>query len=158
FNFLHYGHNPQVNALCLILLLIAVAPLALFLAANAKRKHQGGSGRTIPSVSMASALIGLLVGCSPAKPLNEAPVESKFFSWVKVIGMRGAGPGEFSKPRSVAVDAQDNLYAVDMTGRVQKFSPEGTFMSFWQMPQPDKGKPKGLCRDEEGNAVVREPQ
>src|SRR5947208_2129316 len=39
FNFLHYGHNPQVNALCLILLLIAMAPLALFLAVNPRRKH-----------------------------------------------------------------------------------------------------------------------
>lgn len=28
FNLLHYGHNAQVNALCLLLLLLAVAPLA----------------------------------------------------------------------------------------------------------------------------------
>ena len=150
FNFLHYGHNPQVNALCLILLLIAVAPLALFLASNARR-------RMIPLLSGALALIGLLAGCSPATPSNQAPVESKFFSRVKVIGARGAGPGEFNKPRSVAVDAQDNLYVVDMTGRVQKFSPDGTFLSFWQMPQTDKGKPKGMCRDEKGNVVVLEP-
>src|SRR2546421_11575551 len=30
FNFLHYGHNPQVNALCVVLLMLAVAPLCLF--------------------------------------------------------------------------------------------------------------------------------
>src|SRR5439155_11706384 len=71
FNFLHYGHNPQVNALCLILLLIAVAPLALFLAINARRKQM------IPLLSGALALIGLLAGCSPATPSNEAPVASK---------------------------------------------------------------------------------
>src|SRR5207245_3447879 len=118
---------------------------------------RGGSGRMIPLLSGAFALIGLLAGCSPAAPSNEAPVESKFFSRVKVIGARGAGPGEFNKPRSVAVDAQDNFYAVDMTGRVQKFSPDGTFLSFWQMPQTDKGKPKGMCRDEKGNIVVLEP-
>jgi len=128
----------------LILLLLAITPLALFLAAKAGRKFG------------ALALIGLLTGCSPATP-NEAPVESKFFSRVKVIGTRGAGPGEFNKPRSVAVDSQDNLYAVDMTGRVQKFSPDGTFLSFWQMPQTDKGKPKGMCRDEKSNIVVLEP-
>jgi len=120
----------------------------LFLAANARRKQH---------TSGALALIGLLAGCSPATPSNEATVESKFFSRVKVIGARGAGPGEFNKPRSVAVDAQDNLYAVDMTGRVQKFSPDGTFLSFWQMPQTDKGKPKGMCCDEKGNVVVLEP-
>src|SRR5438876_4990191 len=201
FNLLHYGHNPQVNALCLILLLIAVAPLALFLAINKSRKHHTGfggilfpapperrsdkptrnpsrgrefarvpiwkapvlevaargSGRKIPAVSAALALIWLLAGCSPATPSNEAPIESQFFSRVKVIGARGAGPGEFNKPRSVAVDAQDNLYVVDMTGRVQKFSPEGAFLGFWQMPQTDKGKPKGMCRDEKGNIVVLEP-
>ena len=28
FNLLHYGHHAQVNALCLILLLLAVLPLA----------------------------------------------------------------------------------------------------------------------------------
>src|SRR5207248_3341104 len=58
---------------------------------------------------------------------------------------------------SVAVDTNDNLFAVDMTGRVQKFSPAGVFLISWQMPQTDKGKPKGMCRDERGNIVVLEP-
>jgi DNA-binding beta-propeller fold protein YncE len=57
----------------------------------------------------------------------------------------------------VAVDKQDNLYAVDMTGRVQKFSPVGAFLLSWQMPQTDLGKPKGMCRDREGNIIVLEP-
>src|SRR5439155_4296456 len=42
FNFLHYGHNPQVNALCLVLLILAIAPLCVFtlLAARpARRTH-----------------------------------------------------------------------------------------------------------------------
>ena len=30
FGLLHYGHNSQVNALCLLLLALAVAPLALW--------------------------------------------------------------------------------------------------------------------------------
>jgi DNA-binding beta-propeller fold protein YncE len=84
-------------------------------------------------------------------------VESKIFSRVTVIGSRGTGLGQFNKPRSVAVDAEDNLYVVDMTGRVQKFSPDGAFLSFWEMPQTDKGKPKGMCRDEAGNILVVEP-
>ena len=195
FNFLHYGHNPQVNALCLILLMLAVTPLALFTVFKASRPSRPvlsgasslrGADKPTPnpspaeevahasarSVSLPRAdrssrmillssgvlpLIVLLAGCSPATSSNEAPVESKLFSRVKVIGARGAGLGEFNKPRSVAVDARDNLYAVDMTGRVQKFSPEGIFLSFWQMPQTDKGKPKGMCRDEKGNIVVLEP-
>ncbi len=169
FNFLHYGHNAQVNALCLVLLMLALAPLIVFVAVGAwtRRKSStdaladtGGNGTRriplLPPVGLA-ALLWMLAGCSPATSSNEAPVESKFFSRVKVIGARGAGLGEFNKPRSVAVDAGDNLYVVDMTGRVQKFSPDGDFLSFWQMPQTDKGKPKGMCRDEKGNIVVLEP-
>jgi DNA-binding beta-propeller fold protein YncE len=65
--------------------------------------------------------------------------------------------GELNKPRSVAVDGKDNLYVVDMTGRVQKFSGAGIFQLSWQMPQTDLGKPKGMCRDQDGNIVVVEP-
>ena len=39
FNLLHYGHNSQVNALCLILLAVALAPL---LVAAAFRALRGG--------------------------------------------------------------------------------------------------------------------
>ncbi len=55
------------------------------------------------------------------------------------------------------MDAQDNLYVVDMTGRVQKFSPNGSYLLSWQMPQTELGKPKGMCRDREGKIVVVEP-
>ncbi|TMP99839.1 MAG: ABC transporter permease subunit, partial [Verrucomicrobia bacterium] len=295
FNFLHYGHNPQVNALCLVLLMLAIAPLCVFTllgARPARRTHNtmpnwgsalrfmeslpadsaahcdheparmvaqasclwsrtgilpvnagwkpapgvwnagwkpalhdrqdacptiarfmeglhsvfsghwghepgpAGSGAAVPAacagVSPATnsgarrpsgrrdacptaasestvrrrlarpafglaALLWTLTGCGPGTSPNEAAVESRLFNRVRVIGTRGAGLGEFNKPRSVAVDSQDNLYVVDMTGRVQKFSSEGTFLSFWQMPQTDKGKPKGMCRDEKGDIVVLEP-
>src|SRR5204863_95637 len=83
-------------------------------------------------------VVVLVVGCDKQQPA----FETKFFSAVEVIGRRGAGIGELNKPRSVALDRQDNLYVVDMTGRVQKFSPAGQFLLSWQMPQTDKGKPK----------------
>jgi DNA-binding beta-propeller fold protein YncE len=88
---------------------------------------------------------------------RSVPVKSRFFSRVEVIGSRGAGVGELNKPRSVALDAGDNLYVVDMTGRVQKFSPDGKFILEWQMPQIEKGKPKGMCRDKAGDIVLVEP-
>lgn len=44
-----------------------------------------------------------------------------------------------------------------MTGRVQKFSPEGKYLSHWQMPETDLGKPKGMGRDHDGNIIVVEP-
>src|ERR1700683_2379100 len=87
----------------------------------------------IKSCAALLALFALILpGCSDDRQ-NSAPVQSRFFSRVQIIGTRGAGFGEFNKPRSVAVDAHDNLYVVDMTGRVQKFSPDGVCLAFWQM-------------------------
>ncbi len=161
FNLLHYGHNAQVNALCLTLLAVAVAPLVLW-------KTWGGvhgawsvlrsPSRITPHASRLTLLFAcvlLLAGCRPAS--TSASLRSQIFSRVEVFGSRGAGVGQLNKPRSVAVDNQDNLFVVDMTGRVQKFSPSGSFLLSWQMPQTDLGKPKGMCRDRDGNIVVVEP-
>src|ERR1700716_2848023 len=98
----------------------------------------------------------LLSGCSRAST-ERSSLNSRLFSEVQIIGTRGTAPGQLNKPRSVALDMNDNLFVVDMTGRVQKFSPAGLFLSSWQMPQTDKGKPKGMCRDAQGNIVVLEP-
>jgi DNA-binding beta-propeller fold protein YncE len=111
---------------------------------------------TPPGIALGALALCLWAGCS-ANDQRSATVHSRFFSRVEVIGSRGAGPGEFNKPRSVAVDARDNLFVVDMTGRVQKFSPDGKYLLDWQMPQTEKGKPKGMCRDKAGDIVVVEP-
>ena len=101
----------------------------------------------------------LFAGCQP--PSTDAhkqfPIHSKIFDHVEIIGSRGVGIGQLNKPRSVAIDSHDNLFVVDMTGRVQEFSSNGVFLLSWQMPQTDLGKPKGMCRDREGNIVVVEP-
>ena len=97
-------------------------------------------------------------GCKPKMDdERSAALRSSIFSHVEIIGSRGTGPGQFNKPRSLALDTNDNLFVVDMTGRVQKFSPDGKFLLSWQMPQTDLGKPKGMCRDGEGNIVILEP-
>jgi ABC-type Fe3+ transport system permease subunit/streptogramin lyase len=150
FNLLHYGHNTQVNALCLLLLALALLPLLVAAAFHFLRPIRASR------LALAACAALLLQGCSGAEQ-RSAPVQSRFFSRVEVIGSRGAGVGEFNKPRSVAVDAADNLYVVDMTGRVQKFSPDGLWLAAWQMPEIEKGKPKGMCRDADGNIVVVEP-
>lgn len=98
----------------------------------------------------------LLAGCT-YESATEAPLDSRLFSRVEVIGSRGSPLGHFNKPRSVAVDGQDNLYVIDMTGRVQKFSPRGEFLTSWRMPETDIGKPKGMCTDSNGNMVLVEP-
>ncbi len=95
-------------------------------------------------------------GCAPPSSRTR-DVNSSVFVRAEVIGGRGSTLGLFNKPRSVAVDGQDNLYVIDMTGRVQKFSPAGEFLLSWQLPQTDLGKPKGMGTDTNGNIVVVEP-
>ncbi|MHC1765749.1 MAG: hypothetical protein AB9869_15870 [Verrucomicrobiia bacterium] len=147
FNLLHYGHNDQVNALCVLLLALAVLPVAVWaLFAGMRRK---------PAIVLSLVIAAAGAGCRGSP--DSAPIKSQLFTRVEVLGTRGTGVGQFNKPRSLTLDATDALYVVDMTGRVQKFSPQGAFVLSWQMPQTDLGKPKGMCRDAKGNIVVVEP-
>ncbi|HEY3861516.1 MAG TPA: 6-bladed beta-propeller [Verrucomicrobiae bacterium] len=154
FNLLHYGHNSQVNALCLLLLALGLLPWLAW--SGLRWAWLGWRSKWAACLLCCAFIPGLLAGCS-VDGRKSAPVNSKFFSRVEIIGSRGAGVGELNKPRSVALDARDNLYVIDMTGRVQKFSPEGKFLMDWQMPQITKGKPKGMCRDKAGEIVLVEP-
>ncbi len=183
FNLLHYGYAGQVNALCLALLGLALLPLAgWWVCRKASRsdkntKHQTPNTKKTPSSKLQTRrdqpvsvgwclkflwclMFGVWcfsTGCSPSPERNEAALDSKCFERAIVIGTRGVGVGEFNKPRSVACDTNGNVYAADMTGRVQKCSPEGQYLLSWQMPQTDLGKPKGMGRDRDGNIIVVEP-
>lgn len=154
FNLLHYGHNAQVNSLCLVLLALAVAPLLIWKIANHNWRTPSWKKSRAALFLIFAALF--LTSCS-VDTSTEKTLDSKFFSRVVLLGARGVGVGEFNKPRSLAVDRDDNLYVVDMTGRVQKFSPDGQFLLLWQMPQTDLGKPKGMGCDKDGNIIVIEP-
>jgi ABC-type Fe3+ transport system permease subunit/sugar lactone lactonase YvrE len=164
FNLLHYGHNAQVNALCVALLGVAVAPLLLWkmycvLRVLWERIAPFQPLRTTQYATRAALLISaasIFAGCKLSSS-SDTELNSRFFSRVQIIGSRGVGVGQLNKPRSVAIDGQDNLFVVDMTGRVQKFSPNGLFLLSWQMPQTDLGKPKGMGRDRNGNIIVVEP-
>jgi ABC-type Fe3+ transport system permease subunit/sugar lactone lactonase YvrE len=148
FNLLHYGHAGQVNALCLVLLGLALLPLGLWGVARAGLARLGG---------MALGAF-LLVGCSEKDGKGRrVPLESRWFSHSEIIGSRGVAPGQFNKPRSLVCDRDDNLYVADVTGRIQKFDRDGRFLLQWQMPQTDLGKPKGMGLDPEGHVLVIEP-
>jgi len=108
-----------------------------------------------PSAFPLLLLIGIC-GCSVQTPPNRLGTEH-LFGRVEIIGTRGTGMGQFTKPRSLALDREDNLYVVDMTGRVQKFSPRGDVLFSWRMPETDLGKPKGMSRDAEGRIIIVEP-
>lgn len=148
FNLLHYGHAGQVNALCLVLLGLALLPLGIWALWKSQLGRLGG-------IALGAAI---LAGCSEGETgERRVPLDSRWFSHAEVIGSRGVAPGQFNKPRSLVCDREDNLYVADVTGRIQKFDPTGRFILQWQMPQTDLGKPKGMGLDPEGHVLVIEP-
>ena len=71
-----------------------------------------------------------------------------------VWGKHGTSPGRLQRPRSIAIDAHDELYIVDMTARIQVFTTEGKYLRGWQTPEHATGRPTGLSIDRRGNVLV----
>lgn len=69
-------------------------------------------------------------------------------------GRWGRGPGQFQKPRAIALDAQGRIYTVDMTARIQVFDRAGTLLRSWRTPAQENGRPTGLSIDRAGNLLV----
>ena len=93
-------------------------------------------------------IVGLasIAGCAPGV---SRPGEPEV-----VWGRRGLTNGRFQKPRAMAIDDQDRLYIVDMTGRIQVFSPDGQFLRSWRTPEITDGRPTGLSFDRHGRLMV----
>jgi DNA-binding beta-propeller fold protein YncE len=72
----------------------------------------------------------------------------------RIIGEHGMGPGQFSKPRAIAVAQDGSIFVVDMTARIQRFSPEGEFETSWQMENWEAGKPTGIDIDPNGRVLI----
>lgn len=71
-----------------------------------------------------------------------------------VWGRRGMSDGRLQKPRAMAIDDKDELYIVDMTGRIQVFTADGKFLRGWQTPEFVNGRPCGLGFDRDGHLLV----
>jgi streptogramin lyase len=69
-------------------------------------------------------------------------------------GRSGVTDGRFNKPRAMTIDANDQIYVVDITARIQVFTTEGGFLRGWQTPVHDNGRPTGLGIDRRGNLLV----
>ena len=69
-------------------------------------------------------------------------------------GRQGVKPGDFQKPRAIAVNSQDELYLVDMTARIQVFDADGNFLRGWKSPASKNGRPSGLSFDRQGRLLV----
>lgn len=105
--------------------------------------------RQFLQTSFASAAAGLLLplnGCINGSPgVSQADI---------VYGRNGYGKGEFQKPRAIAIDANDDIYIVDMTGRIQVFNPDGQYQRHWNTPAVANGRPTGLSIGRDGNIWV----
>lgn len=72
-----------------------------------------------------------------------------------VWGKRGTQPGDFVRPRAIAIDAKDRLYIVDFTARIQVYDRNGVFTGHsWSTPDFRNGRPSGLSIDRDGNLLV----
>ncbi len=71
-----------------------------------------------------------------------------------IWGRLGLSEGRFQKPRAMAIDANQEIYIVDKTGRIQVFDTEGQFLRLWNTPAIEMGKPTGLGIDRDGNLMV----
>jgi DNA-binding beta-propeller fold protein YncE len=88
--------------------------------------------------------LAVVCGCGNAREIPQL-----------VWGKRGVQPGELVKPRAIAIDAQDRLYLVDWTARLQVFDRDGIFLgSTWTCPDYRNGRPSGLSIDRDGNLLV----
>src|SRR5262249_47889136 len=68
-------------------------------------------------------------------------------------GGRGSDKGQFDSPTAMAIDANGSILVADTgNGRIQKFSPTGTFLT--SIGQFDA--PNGIAIDREGNIYVAE--
>jgi DNA-binding beta-propeller fold protein YncE len=90
-----------------------------------------------------SALL-FVVGCGERRAAPE-----------RVWGKRGVQDGQLVKPRAAAIDAQDRLYLVDWTARIQVFDRDGKHLGHtWTPPDYRNGRPSGLSIDRDGNLLV----
>jgi DNA-binding beta-propeller fold protein YncE len=75
--------------------------------------------------------------------------------FVSIWGRQGTGPGEFSEPRDVAVDAKGRLYVADAGNRrVQVFDSEGQFIATWEGGEEEFVEPLALVVDSGGDIYV----
>jgi sugar lactone lactonase YvrE len=73
--------------------------------------------------------------------------------FVRSIGSHGTGDGQFVEPTDVVIDGHGNLGVVSHY-KVQKFTPDGTFLTSWSLPEGTYWPELNLAQDIQGNIYV----
>ena len=79
------------------------------------------------------------------------------YGFVDAWGGYGYADGRFMTPNAIAVDKEDNVYVTDETCRIQKFTPDGEFISKWESCGPGTEsliEPVDIGIDDDGNVYV----
>lgn len=84
----------------------------------------------------------------------DSPLTSSDASYIFTWGSLGTKPGQFTKPRGIAFSPRNEVYVVDMTGRIQAFDPQGKYLRSFRTPEIAKGKPTGLGFSPQGLLFV----
>jgi DNA-binding beta-propeller fold protein YncE len=124
-----------------------------------KRPNQEVYSTYFPKVYDADKYNGLVIYKVPDTPppkLSSLPESvSNMFE-----GGKGSGNGEFDSPTGIAVDGKGNILVADtMNGRIEKFSPAGSFLSAIGTKgtgHGQLGEPNGIAIDGAGNIYVAE--
>src|ERR1700728_3241466 len=86
------------------------------------------------SAPLAAVLLLAAAGCGGGSSTPEI-----------VWGRRGVQDGDFVRPRAIAIDAQDRLFIVDYTARIQVYDRDGNYLGpTWTTPDYRNGRPSGL--------------
>lgn len=76
----------------------------------------------------------------------------------RIVGQRGAELGDLDQPRQVSLDAQGNVYVIDVgNSRLVKYGPDGKYLASYGSPGDGTGQlkqPNGVAVDPAGNVFI----
>lgn len=160
-NAIHY-QDPETVMFSIVVMIGFALVAALSCAVMLRPPSTWGSpGRTLGVVVVITGgvlLLGAPVGCDGESGRDRAQRDAMGLLPLpgsRVFGSGGIGLGQFDAPRAVALDPRrGEIFVVDKTARVQRFSAEGLAEFEWSMPESKVGKPTGISVDGDGRVWV----
>ncbi|QDV25690.1 NHL repeat-containing protein [Aureliella helgolandensis] len=121
-------------------------PFPLKIPLSAAISRRGFLSNSLASLPIALTASAALSGCVGSPSANRQASA--------IWGRRGLTDGRLMKPRAMAISGEDEVYIVDMTGRIQVFDAEGQFQRGWRTPLIAQGKPTGMSFAPDGTLLV----